>query len=117
MTTQTRNCNGRSHSPGESHAHSISPVLALFINALVLLAAILQSGCSGVTTAKGNSTTTTNSDPTASGALVVSPTALTFGNVPVGSTSNQSLSVTNSGSAAVTISQVTAIGAGFSIGG
>src|SRR5205807_2538820 len=54
---------------------------------------------------------------TPSGALSVSPAAMAFGSVAVGSTSNQSLSVTNSGSLAVTISQVTATGAGFSIGG
>ena len=76
----------------------------------------MLTGCTGITSAKSNSTTT-NSNKTPSGALSVSPAAMTFGSVAVGSTSNQSLSVTNSGSLAVTISQVTATGAGFSIGG
>src|SRR5579859_778756 len=93
-----------------------SRVLALFFFATIL-AAITQSGCTGVTSARSSSTTSTNSNTTPSGALTVSPAALTFGNVPVGSISNQSLTVTNSGTVAVTISQANATGAGFGIGG
>ena len=94
---------------------------SLIIAAFIIVLGAFLSGCSGVTSAKGNSTTATNSDTTTSGStsgtLSVSPAAVTFGNVAVGSTSNQSLSVTNSGSVAITISQVTVTGAGFAMGG
>ena len=90
--------------------------LAIWMLMTLSLVVIIQSGCAGVTSAKGNSTLT-SSNTTPSGALSVSPAAVTFGNVPVGSTSNQSLSVSNSGSLAVTISQATTTGAGFGIGG
>jgi len=83
----------------------------------------MLSGCTGVTSAKGVSTSAaTNSTPAApnsvpSSALSASPAAVSFGNVPMGSTSNQSLTITNSGTSAVTISQAGASGAGFAIGG
>ena len=117
MIAHLRSNEGRSEATIRSHGHANSRALSLFIYALVILAAILQSGCAGVTSAKGNSTTSAASDTAPSGALSLSPATITFGNVPVGSVSNQSLSVTNSGSAAVTISQATATGASFSIGG
>ena len=99
---------------------------SLLIAALIIVLGAFLSGCAGVTSAKGTSATATTSDTTASGtsgtsgasgSLSVSPAAIAFGNVAVGSTSNQSLSVTNSGSAALTISQVTVTGAGFTVGG
>src|SRR5579859_4050541 len=97
---------------------------AMWMFMALLLAMVIQSGCTGVTSARGNSTTSTTSGATPSGALTtpsgvlsVSPAAVTFGNVPVGSISNQSLSIANSGSTSVTISQATATGAGFGIGG
>src|ERR1700726_2504695 len=110
MIARLRNRHGGSEAPIESHGHRKSRALVLLIYALVLLAAIIQSGCAGVTSAKGDSTTSTSSDVTPSGTLSLSPATITFGNVPVGSASNQSLSVTNSGSMAVTISQATATG-------
>ena len=93
---------------------------SLIIAACIIVLGAFLSGCAGVTSAKGGSTTATNSDTTtsdASGTLSVSPAAVSFGNVAVGSISNQSLSVTNSGSVALTISQVTVTGAGFTVGG
>ena len=91
------------------------------ITSLIILSGAFLSGCAGVTSAKGSgSATASTSDtttPAASGALSVSPAAVSFGNVAVGSISNQSLSVTNSGTVALTISQVTVTGAGFSMGG
>ncbi|PYU20294.1 MAG: hypothetical protein DMG30_21565 [Acidobacteria bacterium] len=100
------------HFPIQSHRHMVPRLRALFVLATILFAAIIQSGCSGITSAKGNSTSTKSS-----GTLSISPAAVTFGNVPVGSTSNQSLTVTNSGSSSVTISQATVTGTGFSIAG
>src|SRR5260370_28924564 len=84
---------------------------------IIVLAALIQSGCTGVTSAKGNSTTSTNSNTTPFGALSASPAAVDFGNVSVGDTTNQSLTISNSGTAAVTISQVSASGSGFTISG
>jgi Abnormal spindle-like microcephaly-assoc'd, ASPM-SPD-2-Hydin len=47
----------------------------------------------------------------------ISPTAVSFGNVNVGSNSSQNITVNNSGSAALTISSATLTGQGFSISG
>src|SRR5437879_1694446 len=49
--------------------------------------------------------------------LVVSPSALSFGNISLGSSSTQTVTLTNSGTANVTISQATPSGNGFSITG
>jgi HYDIN/CFA65/VesB family protein/centrosomal CEP192-like protein/ASPM-SPD-2-Hydin domain-containing protein len=51
------------------------------------------------------------------GALTFNPSAIGFGSVTVGSTQNQTGTVTNSGGSAVTITRVTAAGAGFSTSG
>jgi hypothetical protein len=92
--------------------------------AALLLASLIQAGCAGVTSAKGNSvastaasTASTTSTSTPTGALSASPSTLGFGSVSVGSTSNQSLTITDSGTAAVTISQVSSSVAGLSITG
>ena len=49
--------------------------------------------------------------------LLVSATSLPFGNVPVGSTATQSVTLTSSGTAPVTVSSVALQGAGFSDSG
>src|SRR5690242_5734179 len=94
----------------------VPPITALLVFAAILLVAIVQSGCSGVTSARSNSTST-SSGAASSATLSTSPAAITFGSVPVGSSGNQSLTVTNSGSSPVTISQATATGTGFSVAG
>jgi Abnormal spindle-like microcephaly-assoc'd, ASPM-SPD-2-Hydin len=104
------------HFPMQSHRRRVPRVRALFVFATILLTAIIQAGCSGVTSARSNSTST-NSKTTSFGTLSMSPAAVTFGNVPVGSTGNQSLTITNSGSSPVTISQASATGTGFSVAG
>lgn len=50
-----------------------------------------------------------------SGALTLSPASLNFGNVQVGSTQSQPATINNSGGTSVTVTKVTAIGAGFSV--
>jgi glycosyl hydrolase family 18 (putative chitinase)/HYDIN/CFA65/VesB family protein/ASPM-SPD-2-Hydin domain-containing protein/Ig-like domain-containing protein/immunoglobulin I-set domain protein len=70
-----------------------------------------------VTSAKGSLSSTSTSDSSTSVVLGSSPTALEFGNVSLGSTSNQSLTIINFGTSAVTISQASASGGGFTIGG
>jgi Abnormal spindle-like microcephaly-assoc'd, ASPM-SPD-2-Hydin/Protein of unknown function (DUF1573) len=49
--------------------------------------------------------------------LAFSTTSLAFGNVNTGSSSTQSVTVTNSGNASVTVSQITEKGAGFTLTG
>src|SRR5437660_1236342 len=68
------------HAPMPSHRRTPSRALAFFIFATILLAAIIQSGCTGVTTAKSNSTTSTANSST-SAVLSASPAAVDFGNV------------------------------------
>jgi hypothetical protein len=95
---------------------------------LVVITTLGLSGCTGVTTAKSNSATAANSSTTAAGpsanpaaasagSLSASPAAVTFGTVQVGSVSNVSLTLTNSGSTPVTISQTNVTGAGFAVAG
>jgi HYDIN/CFA65/VesB-like, Ig-like domain/Transmembrane protein 131-like N-terminal len=54
---------------------------------------------------------------TASPAISLSSTSLNLGSVVVGSTSSQSVSVTNTGTADLSISQISATGTGFTVGG
>jgi uncharacterized protein DUF1573/ASPM-SPD-2-Hydin domain-containing protein/immunoglobulin I-set domain protein len=105
--------------PGAAPEVSPTPrFLALFLSGTLLLATAMSLGCTGVTSAKGNSVTSTNQNTAqATGKLTASPAAPNFSNVSVGSTSNQSLTITNSGTSSVTISQASASGTGFSIGG
>ncbi len=51
------------------------------------------------------------------GQLGASPASVNFGSVGVGSSGSQTITLTNSGTASITISQATASGAGFSISG
>jgi Abnormal spindle-like microcephaly-assoc'd, ASPM-SPD-2-Hydin/Immunoglobulin domain/Immunoglobulin I-set domain len=119
MSTPSRSAHPRLRSTDQ---HRSPCGLILFLTSTLLVSAIL-TGCTGVTSAKGNSTAaainstsaTPNSVP--STALSASPATVSFGNVSEGSTSNQSLTITNSGTSSVTISQASASGAGFSIGG
>ena len=67
---------------------------------VVLVAALTQSGCISL-----------------SGNLAESPTNLSFGNVAIGSSRNQSLTLTNSGTAAITITNAVASGGGFTVTG
>jgi len=89
--------------------------LGFFALTLALLAVVSLSGCVGLTGA-ATPTPKSSSSPT-SGTLSASATNLNFGNVAVGSSSPQTLTLTNSGTAAVTISQASVTGAGFSIVG
>lgn len=68
------------------------------------------SGCSGLTSASSGS------KPPA-GALSANPASVAFGNVVVGSNASQSFTLTNSGTASVTVSQVSISNGSFSIVG
>jgi Abnormal spindle-like microcephaly-assoc'd, ASPM-SPD-2-Hydin/HYDIN/CFA65/VesB-like, Ig-like domain/Cep192 domain 4 len=88
---------------------SLSSLLATLA---VILTAITLSNCAGYTSA--SSTGTGTSTPGA-GVLAASATTLAFGSVPMGSSAVQSLSVTNTGTSAVDVTQATISGAGFSV--
>jgi Abnormal spindle-like microcephaly-assoc'd, ASPM-SPD-2-Hydin/Immunoglobulin I-set domain/Immunoglobulin domain len=102
-----------------SNGRTVSRALALFIFSTIFLLAIIQSGCTGITSAKGTSVVSAadTSNTSSSAVLSASPAAVDFGSVPVGATMNQSLTLNNSGTTAVTISQVNASGAGLTVGG
>lgn len=54
---------------------------------------------------------------TTDGQLAVTPASVSFGNVTVGSTQSQTVTVTNSGGASATISQTAVTGSGLSVSG
>lgn len=85
-----------------------------------LVALLSLSGCVGLTgagTPPAKSSSTSNSNSGSSGTLAASAMSLNFGNVAMGSSSPQTLTLTNSGTSAVTISQASVTGAGFSVVG
>ena len=83
--------------------------------ALVAIGPIIGlSGCAGYVTQAGS---TGQPGTPGAGVLSASPNSLSFGNVAVGSSATQSVSVTNTGAAAVNISQATVTGSAFSIVG
>jgi hypothetical protein len=49
--------------------------------------------------------------------LTISPASVSYGNVSVGSSAPQTITLTNAGNATLTVSQLTASGAGFSVSG
>jgi hypothetical protein len=93
--------------------HSYPTLFAIL--AMLFIATLSISGCVGLTGAGTPAKTTSNN--TTAGVLAASATSLNFGNVAPGSKSTQSLSLTNTGTAAVTISQATVFGSGFSVVG
>lgn len=82
--------------------------LAGVLVGLSLLAALY--GCGGVTASSGSSNGGGNS-----GSLASSLTSIDFGQVTVGTTATQTITVTNSSAAAITVSQVTVSGSAFSV--
>jgi len=81
------------------------------------LAVLSISGCTGLTSA-GTGGGKTPPPGNTSGTLAASSTSLSFGNVTVGSTSTpQTLTLSNMGTATVTVSQASITGPGFSIVG
>ena len=84
--------------------------LAIF---LAMIASVGLSSCAGyVSPAAGGGTQTGNAS---SGVLSPSSSFVSFGNVAVGSTAMQTVSVTNTGKATVSISQAAIIGSGFTM--
>src|SRR5438445_284390 len=116
MLTHSRESRSR-FPPTDPQARPTPRALILFLTSTLFVSVIILSGCTGVTSAKGNAVSSTSASTSSIIALSASPAPLSFGNVSVGSTSNQSLTITNSGTSPVTISQANASGAGFAIGG
>jgi hypothetical protein len=84
-------------------------------NALVVVLAMLtMAGCQGFSSGKSSSQGT--QDPQ-SGTLSAAPASISFGNVQIGTSQNQSDTISNTGAAAVTISLSTVTGTGFSVTG
>ena len=98
-------------------SHRASFTLPLFV--LVLLATFSLAGCAGLTTA-GKAPANSNPNPpttTSTGSLAISATHLTFGNVDLGQHSAQTVTITNTGTSSVTISNVSISGAGYAAAG
>ncbi len=98
--------------------HNRRAPLGPFALILAFLAVLSLAGCVGLTGAGTPQTkTSSTSNPASSGTLAASPMSLNFGNVATGTSSPQTLTLTNTGSAAITISQATVTGPGFSVVG
>jgi hypothetical protein len=81
--------------------------------AAALLISLTQVGCTGLTSANG----TAPADPTNATTVVVAGATGSFGSVAMGSSLTQTFTVTNTGSATLTITQFAASGSGFSVSG
>lgn len=79
---------------------------------IVCLFLIALCGCGGVTASSSSSNGGGSGN---SGSLGSSLSSISFGQVTVGATATQNVTVTNSSTAAITVSQVTVTGAGFSM--
>jgi hypothetical protein len=84
-------------------------VLLLF---LVALGPLALSGCTGLV-----SSASTTGNPPQAPAIQVDSTSINFGNEVVGSSLSQALIITNTGTATLTITQVTETGSAFSVSG
>jgi hypothetical protein len=102
---------GAADSSGQIHTRDPqnNRFFAFLAPLVVILAVIGLSSCAGYTSAAAKTTTS------GSGILSAAFTSLSFGNVVVGGNSTQSLSLTNTGTATVNISQATISGAGFTV--
>ena len=108
------------HTNFRSHSHTISnrrAPLGIFALILSSLAVLSLSGCVGLTGAQTPATKSSSTSTSSSGTLAASATSLSFGNVAMGSSTPQTLTLNNTGTAAVKISQATVTGAGFSVVG
>ncbi len=87
-------------------------------NAFVVLVAVATMvGCQGLSSSNKSSTTTSSTNNSKPGQLTVAPSSISFGIVNVGNNQSQPATMTNSGGASLTVTKVTATGAGFSVSG
>jgi len=92
------------------------PAAALTYNGSIVVNAGRKWGSSGIINVSGTGTSPAPL-PTQSYLLSPSASSLNFGNTLVGSAASQAITLTNTGTGNVTISQVTASGVGFSVAG
>ena len=92
-------------------------LLPLIAALTAVLAMIGLSSCSGYTTAAGGGGGTGGGSTGGAGVLSPNSTTVSFGNVSVGSSATQSVTVTNTGTAPVNISAANITGAGFTVVG
>lgn len=96
-------------------AHSSKPSLARLAALLLLLCATLSiSGCIGLT---GAAKPANSPSTPAAAAISVSPAAVNFGSVAVGGTVSQSVTISNSGGSALSVTQISTTASGFTITG
>lgn len=88
------------------------PIVALLTLAMIL-AIVGLSSCVGLTNAGPNAKKSTGG----TGTLSASVTNLSFGNVAVGNNKIQSVTITNTGTAAINLSEAAITGAGYSVAG
>ncbi|MDE3169219.1 MAG: choice-of-anchor D domain-containing protein, partial [Acidobacteriota bacterium] len=115
MKTRAQKSETQYHTPIFRHVSSCpehGPVLALLALAATIGLTIALSSCAGYTT---NAAATASQ--MATGVLSASASTVDFGNVPVGSSATQSFTLTDTGTAPVSISSVSVSGAGFSLSG
>ena len=98
---------------GSGKLSAISMVRGAFA-AATFAAILITSGCVG-TTGKGSVGGGGSSKGTV--AMTVAPAALDFGNLAVGSGSMETVTITNDGTASLTISKLAVTGTGYTIGG
>jgi hypothetical protein len=96
---------------GKSHAgRNVEHIIVILLSLLSL------AGC-GVAGGTSTSSTTGKTATTSSPQIAVVPNSVGFGNVTVGVTNTQTVTVTNSGGSSLTLSQANLSGTGFSISG
>src|SRR5271155_5045824 len=122
MKLRTRDDSKAVRTSGEiSYRHpSFRKLLPLLATLTVILVVAGLSSCSGYTTAASVSGTGgggANSGYPSAGVLSANSTSLSFGNVAVGSTGSQSVTVTNTGTATVNIASATISGAAYTVVG
>ena len=100
----------------ESLVTKRSNSISLSIAAAVLLASLGLSGCTGLV-AGPHGAASPAPNPTPSGTLSAVPSSATFPNVVVGTSSSQTITLTNSETTTITLSQSNVSGTGFSTTG
>lgn len=88
-------------------------VAVSFVALVLVVMSMGLIGCAGLT---GAASTVNHQDPKVA-VLIAGSSPLTFGNVPVGTISSQSLTIANTGTAAADIGQTTISGTGFTVVG
>ncbi len=92
-------------------------LFALTAPLALLLAVVGLSSCAGVTSAASGTKAEVQDPPPAVGVLTPSVTTVAFGSILINATTSVPVTLTNTGTASVTISAAVASGAGYSVNG